>query len=80
MDTFSQGRDPLRRLIMKEFDLYRTLSLLTALAVIFALLFQLDYSGVSVMWQDFLTWTATPFEWKQGHYLVLLVAIVVYGK
>jgi len=80
MDTFSQGCDPLRGLIMKEFDLYRTLSLLTALAVIFALLFQLDYSGVNAMWQDFVTWTKFPFEWKQGHYLALLVAIIVYGK
>jgi len=65
---------------MKEFDLYKTLCLATIFAITLALLFQLDYSVAGVMWQDFLTWTATPFEWKQGHYLVLLVAIVVYGK
>jgi len=68
---------------MKEFDLYKTLCLATVVAVTLALLFQLDYSGVSsvgAMWQDFLTWTATPFEWNQWRYLVLLVAIVVYGK
>lgn len=64
----------------KEFDLYKVMTITTIIAAVVALLFQIDYSGVDNPWQDFLAWVEAPLEWKQGHYVMLLVAIVVYGN
>lgn len=64
---------------MKEFDLFKFIIISTIVAITFVLLFQIDYSSIG-SWKEFLAWTEEPFEWKNGHYLLVLVAIVTYGR
>ena len=64
---------------MKDFDLFKFITIGTILAVVVVLLFQIDY-GTAFDWEGFTTWMEQPLEWTCGHYLLLIGVVFITGK
>ena len=64
---------------MKEFDLFKFIGITTIFAITITLLFQIDYN-TTLTWQEFTSWMEQPFEWKNGHFYLLVFVIMFYGN
>lgn len=65
---------------MKEFDLFKTIIILTIVGVMFGLLSIIDYNGSAASWDAVSLQLQQPFEAKNWHYMLLVFLIIINGK